>query len=384
MQDKKKTISVLGVTGSIGSNVIDIIAKNPHNYKLEVIVANNNYQKLVTIAKKFQPQYVCIVNSLYYIQVKEALALYNIKILHGDKGLEEITKINVDICVSAIIGFAGFIPTINMLPYCKIMAIANKETIVCGGNLFIEECKKHQVKLLPIDSEHNSIYQLLEGKNKKEIDKIYLTASGGPFLYKTLEDLSDVTLQDALQHPNWKMGNKITIDSATMINKGLELIETYFLFQVNKEKIEVLVHPQSIIHAIISFCDGSAQSLLSAADMRVPISYILGYPDRIKQQSLLFDVNKISKLELTSPNYNRFPALRIAKDVLNDEGIMPIIFNAANEVFVKLFLEEKIKFTDIVNNVGIILNKFSNRQIESFDDICEVDKETRKISYSII
>lgn len=384
MQNKEKTISILGVTGSIGSNVINIIEKNPNLYKLKVIVANNNYQKLIIIAKKFQPKYICIANSAYYAQVKEALEPYNINILYGKDGLAEASKIDVDICISAIIGFAGFIPTINMLPHCKILAIANKETIICGGNLFIEECKKYKVKLLPIDSEHNSIYQLLINKNNQEIDKIYLTASGGPFLHHTIEDLNKVTVKQALQHPNWEMGSKITIDSATMVNKGLEIIETYFLFQVNKQQIEVLIHPQSIIHAIISFCDGSAQSLLSDADMRVPISYILGYPNRIKQNDLLFDINKINKLELNKPDYKRFSALRIAKEVLDDEGIMPIIFNAANEVFVKSFLEKKIKFIDIVNNIEMILNRFTNRKIENFDDICAIDEEVRQISYSII
>ena len=382
--DKKKTISILGVTGSIGSSAIDIIANNSNLFSLEAIVAYQNYKKLIIISKKLKPKYICIQDSQYYNFLKESLKDYNIKILHGNIGVEEISQINVDICISAISGFAGFLPTIKMLKACKVLAIANKETIVCGGKLFIAECRKYSVKILPIDSEHNSIYQILEGKNINEVDQIYLTASGGPFLHTELSDLKKVTLKDALNHPNWKMGSKITIDSATMVNKALEIIETYFLFNINKNKIKVLIHPQSIIHALISFYDGSAHALLSVADMRIAISHILGYPKRVEQKKLLFDIKNLSNLEFQVPDKNRFRALKIATDILQEEGIMPIVFNAANEVFVKSFLEERIKFVDIVDNIENILTKFSNRKVESFFDICNIDKEVREVSAKII
>lgn len=384
-QTHPKSITILGATGSIGSSTIDIILKNPSLFTVTAIVANNNYKKLITFAKKLLPQYICIINTQHVTKIKESLSSLNINILSGQDGLNDICQIKVDICISAIMGFSGFSPTVKMIENCSLLAIANKESIICGGELFINHCKAYNTKIIPLDSEHNSIYQILQHDNNNDIDEIFLTASGGPFLNKSLAELNKVTIKQALNHPNWKMGKKITIDSATLINKGLEIIETYFLFNINKKKINAIIHPESIIHALVSFNDGSIKSFLSIPDMRIPIAHALGYPHRIKQQKLSLNINKLSSLNFKTPEKNlKHKAINIAKEVLAEEGIMPIVFNAANEVFVNMFLAEKIKFTDIVINIEKILNKVSNSKIENFQHIYDTDNEIRQLSYSII
>ena len=390
---KRKSITILGATGSIGSSVIDIIKQYPQSFELIAITANKNYKKLIKIAQQLKPKYICITDEKYYPLVKEALSDSKIEILSGTSAMKEICQIKVDICFSAIIGFAGFMPNLYILPHCDILAIANKETIVCGGKLFIAECHKHNTKIIPVDSEHNSIYQILnhspeapeDNKNHDNINKIYLTASGGPFLKTPIEDFNDITIEKALNHPNWQMGNKITIDSATMVNKGLEIIETYFLFNISKEKIDVVIHPESIIHALVSFNDGAVKAFLSVPDMKVSISFILGHPARIKQNNLLLDIKNLSRLNFEAADEKiKHRAIYLAKQTLQDEGIMPIVFNSANEFFVEAFLQGKIAFIDIVTNIEKILNQFKNMPIENFDHISNLDNEIRNISNNLI
>lgn len=381
----QKSITILGVTGSIGSHTVDIIKDNPELFNTTAIVANNNYKKLIQIATRIRPEYVCIINKKFEKEVKEHLFPLKIKVLSGQSGLDEICKIKVDICVCAIMGFDGLSPTIKIIENCSTLAIANKESIVCGGALFIKQCTKFNTKIIPLDSEHNSIYQIIAGEKHGDINKIYLTASGGPFLNRPISEYNHITKNEALNHPNWEMGQKITIDSATLINKGLEIIETYFLFGIDKQKIDVIIHPESIVHAMISFNDGAIKSLLSQPNMRIAISYALGYPDRIPQKNMIFDLKKTFTLNFFPPENNiKHKAITIAKNVLAEEGIMPIALNSANEVFVNSFLENKIKFTDIINNLEKILNKINNRKIESLEHIYEVDKEIRSLSYSLL
>lgn len=380
-----RSITILGVTGSIGACAVDIIRDNPDLFQVTAMVANNNYKKLIEIAKIIRPKYVCIVNKHYLPEVKDVLLPLEIEVLSGSEGLDVICEIEVDICISAIMGFSGFSPTLKMIKNCSLLAIANKESIVCGGKIFIEECKAHDTEIIPLDSEHNSIYQLLGKEDIADVNEIVITASGGPFLKKSIDDLDHITVNEALNHPNWKMGEKITVDSATLVNKGLEIIETYFLFNISKDKINAIIHPESIIHALVSFSDGAVKSLLSTPDMRVAISYALGYPTRIKQPDMLLNINKISSLNFLSfENSIKHRAIDVAKDVLEMEGIMPIVFNAANEVFVHSFLENKIKFTDIVSNIERVLNQMENRDIENFDHIYEIDLQVRNLSYSLI
>ena len=380
----KKTITILGATGSIGTSCLSIIAENPELFDVIALTANNNWKKISQIARKFRPKYICLTNDKYYLNLKKSLSDLDISIISGVNALSEIAEIKVDICIAAIVGIAGLSPTLKIVQNCNILGIANKETIVCGGNFIINECKKFNTKIIPVDSEHNSIYQLLEKEKLDQISKIYLTASGGPFLHTDIKDFENITIKSALSHPNWKMGNKITIDSATMVNKGLELIEAYFLFNIKKDKLDVVIHPESIVHALVTFDDGAIKSLLGVHDMRVAISYVFGYPKRIKQDHLQFNFLQPFSLNFSPPDLLKFRALYLAQEVLKQEGIMPVVFNAANEILVNMFLDKKIKFVDIVSNIEKVLNSYSNIRAEGIEHICEIDTQARKLSLEIL
>ncbi len=371
-----KEISILGVTGSIGDSSLQIIAENPNLFSLKIATANNNYQKLILIAKKFQPKYICIRNKKYFSEVKSALSDYKeIKIFAGECGLLEITAIESDIVISAIIGVAGLRPTLNAVKCNKILALANKESIVCAGDILINEAKQHNCKIIPIDSEHNAIFQLIENDNS-DIASITLTASGGAFLHR--KNLEQVTIEDALKHPNWKMGKKITIDSSTMVNKALEMIEACFLFNLKESQASVVIHPESIIHSFVSYIDGNVKALCGQHNMRLAIAHSLNYPNRLEQKNLMLDIQKLTNLSFLSPDINKFKVLDLVRDVLREGGIMPIIFNSSNEVAVSLFLAGKIKFTEIIFMIEDSLSKFSNQKIEDINHIFEIDNMVRR------
>jgi 1-deoxy-D-xylulose-5-phosphate reductoisomerase len=301
------------------------------------------------------------------------------EVLSGSSGLLEITsRGNYDILVSALVGFAGLAPTIEAIKRNKRIALANKETLVTAGKIINDLCYKHNAELIPIDSEHSAIFQSLVGEEKKNIKKIILTASGGPFLEKTKAELENVTVEEALNHPNWKMGNKITIDSATMMNKGLEVIEAYWLFNLSKDKIEVVIHPQSIIHSMVEFKDGSIKAQMSTPDMKLPILYALTYPERYSFDGVQTDFKKINKLTFFEPDFNKFVCLKIAYDVIEAGGTAPCIMNAANEIAVEKFLSGKIKFTQIPEMIYNALDNIKIQKEAGLETIIECDLKTRE------
>ena len=372
-----KKISIFGSTGSIGQNSLKIIAANPDKFKVNILTAHNNYEQLIIQARKFKPDYIAIANSDYYQNVKEALIDYPVKILAGRNGLLELAAYNSDIFISAISGIAALAPTLHGIKNTKILAIANKESIVCASKFILSACKKYNTKLVPVDSEHNALYQILTSENDfSVIDKLTITASGGPFLYKDYNQFAHITLKDALKHPNWSMGKKITIDSATMVNKALELIEANNLFPEIKN-IDVVIHPESIVHALVSYKDGAIKSLLAPHDMRVPLAYAMSSSARLNQNECKLDITEIGSLNFLKPDLQKFQVLRLVEDIMHEGKALPIVFNAANEVMVDLFLNEEILFTDIVKNIEILVNKFNNLEVENIEHIYDIDAETR-------
>lgn len=372
-----KKILILGSTGSIGVNTLEIARSFPEKFEIIGLTANNNIQLLKKQIEEFHPK-VVVVRDLAKAKELKAQIGNQCEILTGDQGLLEITKRdNYDILVSALVGFAGLAPTIEAIKLKKRIALANKETLVTAGEIVNALCKKFNAELIPVDSEHSAIFQCLNGENKNDINKIILTASGGPFLNKTKKDLEKVTIEDALKHPNWKMGSKITIDSATMMNKGLEVIEAYWLFNLPKEKIEVIIHPQSIIHSMVEFKDGSIKAQLSTPDMRLPILYALTFPDRCQFNAVKTDLKKINQLTFFEPDFDKFACLKIAYDVIGEGGTATCVLNAANEVAVEKFLSGKIKFTQIPEMIADALNAINNIHTTDIETIVEFDFKTR-------
>lgn len=372
-----KKILILGSTGSIGVNTIEIARLFPEKFELIGLTANNNIELLRKQIEEFHPKVVVVRDEAKSKELKEQIG-NQCEILTGDKGLLEITqRDNYDILVSALVGFAGLAPTIEAIKLKKRIALANKETLVTAGKIVIDLCKKFNAELIPVDSEHSAIFQCLNGENKKDIQKIILTASGGPFLGKTKKDLEKVTIEDALKHPNWKMGSKITIDSATMMNKGLEVIEAYWLFNLPKEKIEVIIHPQSIIHSMVEFNDGSIKAQLSIPDMKLPILYALTFPERYHFNAVQTDFKKINQLTFFEPDFDKFACLKIAYDVIGEGGTASCVLNAANEVAVDKFLSGKIKFNQIPEIINDALNTINNIHNADLETIYELDFKTR-------
>lgn len=372
-----KKILILGSTGSIGVNTLEIARSFPEKFELIGLTANNNIELLKKQIEEFHPK-VVVVRDLAKAKELKAQIGNQCEILTGDQGLLEITKRdNYDILVSALVGFAGLAPTIEAIKLKKRIALANKETLVTAGEIVNALCKKFNAELIPVDSEHSAIFQCLNGENKNDINKIILTASGGPFLNKTKKDLEKVTIEDALKHPNWKMGSKITIDSATMMNKGLEVIEAYWLFNLPKEKIEVIIHPQSIIHSMVEFIDGSIKAQLSTPDMRLPILYALTFPDRCQFNAVKTDLKKINQLTFFEPDFDKFACLKIAYDVIGEGGTATCVLNAANEVAVENFLSGKIKFTQIPEMIADALNAINTIHTTDIETIVEFDFKTR-------
>ncbi len=373
-----KKILVLGSTGSIGINTLELVRNFPGQFEIAGLSTNSNIEILEKQIEEFKPANVVVVNELKAEELKKKIG-NKCEVISGEKGLTEISSLgNYDVFVSALVGFAGLSPTICAIKQKKRIALANKETLVVAGEIIIKLCKEYGVELLPIDSEHSAIFQCLVGESKNDISKIILTASGGPFLNKKKNELENVTIAEALNHPNWKMGNKITIDSATMMNKGLEMIEAYWLFNLPKEKIDVVIHPQSIIHSMVEFNDGSIKAQLSSPDMKLPILYALTYPKRYNYSGVPTDLKKISQLTFFEPDFDKFACLKKAYDVIEEGGTAPCILNAANEIAVDRFLSGKIKFTQIPELIDDALNSIDKHSDGALETIFECDSKTRR------
>ena len=373
---KQKKILILGSTGSIGINALNVIRELPGNFVVEALTVNSCIDELEKQINEFKPSSVVVRNAEKSAELKKKIN-NKCEVLSGDEGLIEITRRgNYDILLSSLVGFAGLAPTIEGIKQKKRIALANKETLVVAGELIIALCKKYGAELIPVDSEHSAIFQCLVGEKNTEIKKLILTASGGPFFKK--ENLTDVTVAEALNHPNWKMGNKVTIDSATMMNKGLEVIEAHWLFNLPKEKIEVVIHPQSIIHSMVEFIDGSIKAQLSAPDMKLPIQYAFSYPDRLKSNFVNTNFPKLQQLTFFEPDLNKFQCLSLAYKVMEQAGTTPCILNAANDIAVDKFLKGKIGFTQIPEIINEALNKIENHKMPDIETIFECDRQTRE------
>ena len=382
---KKKGIAILGSTGSIGTQTLEVVQNNRDLYSVEALTANNNAELLVQQAMLFVPRVVVIANDDKYLFVKEALARYPIKVLSGENALAEVVKMEgIHIVLTALVGYAGLLPTIEAIKAGKDIALANKETLVVAGDLITSLCKKHGSKILPVDSEHSAIYQCLVGEDYDTIEKIILTASGGPSRNKNTEYLSRVTAQQALDHPNWCMGPKITIDSASLMNKGLEAIEAMWLFNQPPSAIEVVIHPQSIIHSMVQFKDGSIKAQMGLPDMRLPIQYALGFPRRLESTFPRMDFTEYQSLTFEEPDYKTFRNLALAFEVMEKGGNTPCAMNAANEVVVDAFLSNHINFTRMSWIIESTIQKIHYLSAPCYEDYKQTDNEAREIALSFI
>ncbi len=373
-----KKLLILGSTGSIGTSTLDLARCFKDQFEIVGLSTNTSIDELEKQIAEFNPKTVVVKDNNKAKLLKERVSK-QCEVLSGDEGLLEITKRdNYDVLVTALVGFAGLAPTIEAIKLKKRIALANKETLVVAGELIINLCKTYGAELIPVDSEHSAIFQCLVGENHRHINKIILTASGGPFLNKTKEELANVTIEEALNHPNWKMGNKITIDSATMMNKGLEVIEAYWLFNLPKERIEVVIHPQSIIHSMVEFADGSLKAQLSSPNMKLPILYALTYPERLTYGGVQTDFKKMSSLTFFEPDFDKFVCLKIAYDSITEGGTAPAILNAANEVAVDRFLSGKIKFTQIPDLIQSALDEIPADKEIDLEKVVDADLRTRE------
>jgi 1-deoxy-D-xylulose-5-phosphate reductoisomerase len=374
----KRSVCILGSTGSVGCSTLDLISYAPKHFEVIALTGNENVKLLIEQARKFNPKFAVIGNPDLYDELKAGLSGTKVMVAAGKVALCEAADMHSDIVVAGIVGTAGLVPTLTAVKRGAVIALANKECLVCSGDLFLDEVKRSGATLLPIDSEHNAIFQVLDTNQIENIDRLILTASGGPFIETPYKKMENVTPTQAVNHPNWKMGAKISVDSATMMNKGLELIEAFYLFPVGEEQIEILVHPQSVVHSMVSYKDGSVLSQMGTPDMRIPISYALAWPKRMKNPAKKLDLSKISDLSFQKPDLKRFPALSVARDALKMGGAMPTILNAANEVAVGSFLKERIGFLDIVSVTQEVLGQIPNVVLNKLDDIVLCDIETRR------
>jgi 1-deoxy-D-xylulose-5-phosphate reductoisomerase len=372
-----KRIAILGSTGSIGTQTLDVAERNPDRLQVTALAAGNNITLLEQQIRQFKPKLVGVWSEDKAKQLAVQVADCNCRIVSGMDGLIEIATLNeIDIVVTAIVGMIGIRPTVAAIQSGKDIALANKETLVTAGHIIMPLAKEYNVRILPVDSEHSAIFQCLQGENHGQIGKILLTASGGPFRGKTREFLETVQLEDALKHPNWTMGQKITIDSSTLANKGLEVIEAKWLFDVDLDQIQVVVQPQSVIHSMVEFQDGAVMAQLGTPDMRLPIQYALFYPERVHLEGERLDFYKISQLTFEEPDWKTFPSLRLAFDAGRIGGSLPTVFNAANEKAVALFLERKIKYLDIAMLIEYCMREHSVISQPSIDDILDAEQWT--------
>ncbi len=382
---QKKRIAIFGSTGSIGTQALDVIRTHSSMLKVEILTAQTNYELLIKQALEFTPNAVVIGEESKFNLVKDALSTTDIKVFAGEKALEEVADFDTyDVILTAIVGFAGLRPTLKAVKKGKVIALANKETLVVAGDIVMQQAMQFRSPIIPVDSEHSAIFQCLVGEACNPIEKIILTASGGPFLGKKPNFLVNVKRDHALQHPNWSMGAKISIDSATLMNKGLEMIEAKWLFNLKPSQIEVIVHPQSIVHSIVQFEDGSMKAQMGLPDMKLPIQYALGFPERMKNDFPRFDFKKYQSLTFEEPDYKTFRNLGLSIEALKAGGNKPCILNAANEIAVWAFLKNRIGFLDITAVVEKTMQKIAFIENPTLDEYFETDGEARNFAASII
>lgn len=380
-----KRIAILGSTGSIGKQTLEVIAHHPGEFAVEVLTAKSNYRLLIEQAARFHPSSVVITDQNHLDTVRRALSGLSVKVLGGQEALEEVvTGENVDMVLAAMVGFAGLIPVVQAIKAGKQIALANKETLVVAGELVTRLARENRVDLLPVDSEHSAIFQCLTGEKHAEIEKVYITASGGPFRNLDTGALKAVTSAEALKHPTWSMGAKITIDSATLMNKGLEIIEARWLFNLKPEQIEVIVHPQSIVHSLVQFCDGSLKAQLGLPDMRLPILYAMSYPKRLNGLFPRFSFTDYPCLTFEAPDPVRFPNLAIALEVMRKGGNMPCVMNAANEIAVEAFLNDRVGFYGMTRIIEKTIQQATFLPVAGLSEYIESDRETRSIALSFV
>lgn len=382
--DVPRRITILGSTGSIGCSTIDLIDRDPDAYVVEALTANRSVDALAEQARRLNAKFVAVADPESYEGLKAAMSGTTAEIAAGPEAIVEAAARDADWVMAGIVGAAGLEPTLQAARAGAVVAFANKECLVCAGDLMLDEVARSGATLLPVDSEHNAIFQVFDFDRRESIEKIILTASGGPFRSSSLEDMRKVTPAQAVAHPNWDMGAKISVDSATMMNKGLELIEAYYLFGIPEGRIEILVHPQSIIHSMVSYIDGSVLAQLGTPDMRTPISYTLAWPHRMTAPSARLDLGQIATLTFETPDSERFPALTLAREALKTGGSAPTILNASNEVAVAGFLDGRLGFLDIPRVVAETLEKMPSGVIGSVDDVLSVDAAARQVAKDIM
>lgn len=370
-----KKIAIFGSTGSIGDSTLNVIRENLELFDVVTLVAGNNIEKLMNQIEEFNPQNVYIIKKEHAEMIKEKYK--NVNVYFGDEGMEEISQlVDFDISVSALVGIAGLKPTYNMIKNGKTVALANKEVLVAGGELIMKTAKESGAKLLTVDSEHSAIMQCLNGEKNNPIDKILLTASGGPFFDKEISD--KITVEEALNHPTWKMGKKVTIDSSTMMNKGFEVIEAKWLFDVEPEQIEVVVHRKSLVHSMVQFEDGTIMANIGPKSMQIPIAYALNFPNRLPNKIEKLDLFEVVDLKFEKPDLNKFKCLQLAYKAIEKGHCYQVILNAANEVLVDCFLNKKIKYTDIPKGIEQMMDMYEKRELKTVDEILNFDKEIKE------
>jgi len=377
-----RNLCILGSTGSIGENTLDVISRHPDMFKVRALTANTQVEKLAKQCHQFQPDIVVVANSQLANQLKDLINIKVTRVLFGQEGLiEAATYHHVDTVMAAIVGAAGLLPTLEAAKLGKRILLANKEALVIAGQLLMDVIAKSKSELLPIDSEHNAIYQCLQTSqtgNLNEVEELLLTASGGPFLNRPIETLDTVSPDEACAHPNWVMGRKISVDSSTMVNKGLELIEAIWLFKIPQERIQIVIHPQSVIHSLVRYVDGSVLAQLGEPDMRTPIAYGLAWPNRIDSGVKKLDMMKLTELNFRAADVVRFPAIPLAREAARLKGTAPAIFNAANEIAVASFLNQEILYTQIVQTIDNVLNEISSEPASSLELVLEIDHLARE------
>lgn len=380
-----KRIAIFGSTGSIGTQALDVIAANTDKFSAEVLTAQSNDDLLIRQALQFNPNVVVIGDEEKYTKVKEALSSTDIKVFTGEKALEEVAAMDCyDLMLAAIVGYAGLKPTLNAISNGKTIALANKETLVVAGDIIMRKAVENRVPVIPVDSEHSAIFQCLVGETRNRIDKVILTASGGPFIGRKPNYLVNVKREHALQHPNWSMGAKITIDSATLMNKGLEMIEAKWLFNLKPEQIQVVIHPQSIIHSMVQFEDGSIKAQMGLPDMKLPIQYALGFPKRIPNSFPRYDFKKVSTLTFEEPDIKTFRNLALAQEALGKGGNLPCVMNAANEIAVYAFLRNRINFLDMTDVIEKTMQQIPFIEKPTLEEYFDSDGEARNFAADLI
>ena len=384
MRQAARSVTVLGSTGSVGCNTIDLLEREPERFSVEALVANRNVEKLAEQARRLRPRFVAVADESAYGALKEALSGCDIEVAAGPQAVIEAAARPADWVMAAIVGAAGLQPTLAAIRRGATIGLANKETLVCAGHLVMNEVKAAGATIVPVDSEHSAIFQVFDFTQKDKIEKIILTASGGPFRTATREAMAKMTPEQAVAHPNWDMGAKISVDSATMMNKGLELIEAYHLFGLPEQQIDILVHPQSVVHSMVAYVDGSVLAQLGTPDMRTPIAYALAWPDRMATPGRRLDLAAIGSLTFEIPDPERFPALRLAREALRAGGGAPTIFNAANEMAVQAFLERHIGFLEIARVVETVLAELDGVAVETLADVLALDGEARRVAGAVI